>query len=466
MSEIATDRLKRTSRFAGVVARQGARLVGAHAAAAIGGDRDGLTRRHEEAAAQVVKTLGSMKGAAMKVGQLASFVQADFVPREYQPIYQEALASLRADAPPLPWAQVERVLHEEWGEPPARMLADVDPQAIACASIGQVHRAVLRDGREVALKIQYPGIDSAVRADLGNVRAIAGLVRMVAPKLDARAIAAEIVERVGEELDYELEAQNHRLFARAYRGHPFAYVPEVHSELCRRRVLVVDWVNGAPFETWRTLPADERDRLGEILFRFLGGSMCRLRAYNSDPHPGNYLLGEDGRVAFFDFGAVNHVTAERLARMIRSAVEIHRGDAAAVKRTLIELGYVSVNDDMDADRYLGIGQAAVWWFGEDREITIDARLVRRAIAVADPRGPWIDVIRHAGCPPEDVLFLRLGASVLSVLGQLEPTCNWYRITREWIDDAEPAGELGALEDGFWGGQEQVRRAGRAARLTV
>ena len=177
---------------------------------------------------KMVGALGQMKGAAMKLGQFASFIDTEFIPEEYREIYQEQLAKLRTDAPAMPWEKVEKVLEEEYdGEPLSELFAEFEHEAFAAASIGQVHRAELLDGRQVAVKIQYPGIAEALDADLRNAGTIVRLARALAPGLDAKAIAEELRERVMEELDYEYEAQNQRSFARAYRDHPFIYVPEV-----------------------------------------------------------------------------------------------------------------------------------------------------------------------------------------------------------------------------------------------
>ena len=186
-------------------------------------------------AERLVETLGTMKGAAMKMGQLASFIDTDYLPDEYRELYQEKLGTLRNSAPPMPWDKVRKVLDQAYDEPYEELFERIEPEAVAAASIGQVHRGALHDGREVAVKIQYPGIDAAIRADLSNAGMILRLTKALAPGLDAKAVAAELRERVLEELDYEHEAQNQRSFARAYRGHPFIHVPDVVTRLLTRQ---------------------------------------------------------------------------------------------------------------------------------------------------------------------------------------------------------------------------------------
>src|SRR2546423_6028866 len=259
----------------------------------------------------MVETLGTMKGAAMKIGQLASFIDTEFLPPEYRELYQDKLSSLRTSAPPMPWSKVSKVLEEEWECEVEELFEEFDHDAAAAASIGQVHRAVLPDGRRVAVKIQYPGVARALRADMQNAGMIMRMAKALAPGLDAKAAAAELKERVLEELDYEYEAQNQRTFARAYRGHPFIYVPDVITRLSRTRVLVTGWVDGTGFEDVRALPQEEKDRFGEIVFRFCFGSIYHLQHFNADAHPGNYLLLEDGRVAFLDFRMTKQLDKEQ-----------------------------------------------------------------------------------------------------------------------------------------------------------
>ena len=182
---------------------------------------------------------------------------------------------------------------------------------------------MLPDGREVAVKIQYPGIDAAIRADLSNAGMILRLAKALAPGLDAKAVAAELKERVLEELDYEYEAQNQRAFSRAYRGHPFIYVPDVVTRLSRSRVLVTEYVEGAGFDEVKQLDQEERNRFGEIVFRFYLGSIYQLQHFNADAHPGNYVLLDDGRVAFLDFGMTKRLDLEQ----IRLEEEVVQGAA-------------------------------------------------------------------------------------------------------------------------------------------
>src|SRR6187397_1033639 len=340
-SKIPKGRVRRSAKLGSIVGVQGARYAGTKAtnvARSEEGGRDALEQRHLETAMKMVGALGQMKGAAMKLGQFASFIDTEFIPEEYREIYQEQLAKLRTDAPSMPWEKVVEVLEEEFdGEPLSELFAEIEEEAFAAASIGQVHRAELLDGREVAVKIQYPGIAEALDADLRNAGTIVRLARALAPGLDAKAIAHEIRERVMEELDYEYEAQNQRSFARAYRDHPFIYVPEVVTRLSRRRVLVTEWVDGMAFDQVKELPQEEKDRFGEIVFRFCFGSIYHLQHFNADAHPGNYLLMNDDKVAFLDFGMTKQLDKEQIELEITALEAVFDEDPERLRVALHDL---------------------------------------------------------------------------------------------------------------------------------
>src|SRR2546430_7086953 len=206
---IPTGRIRRTAKVAQVIGASGAGSAGARARSVGRGQEartEQLDRVHMEAAERMVDTLGTMKGAAMKIGQLASFIDTEFLPPEYRELYQEKLGTLRTSAPPMPWKKVRKVLDDEWGAPVEELFEDFEEEAAAAASIGQVHRATLPDGRAVAVKIQYPKIARALEADMQNAGMILRLAKAIAPGLDAGAAAKELRERVMEELDYEYEA--------------------------------------------------------------------------------------------------------------------------------------------------------------------------------------------------------------------------------------------------------------------
>jgi len=450
-SKIPKGRVRRSAKLGSIVGVQGARYAGTRATNVARSEEEGrekLEARHLETAMKMVGALGQMKGAAMKLGQFASFIDTEFIPEEYREIYQEQLAKLRTDAPAMPWEKVVGVLEESYeGEPLSEYFAEIEPEAFAAASIGQVHRAELLDGRQVAVKIQYPGIAAALESDLRNAGTLVRLARAVAPGLDAKEIAEELRERVMEELDYEYEAQNQRAFARAYREHPFIYVPEVVTRLSRRRVLVTELVEGLDFEAIKQLDQEQRSRFGEIVFRGSFGSIYHLQHFNADPHPGNYLLMEDGRVAFLDFGMTKKLDREQILLEQRAFDAASHNDPEAFRRALHELGFVKKPSKLDAERLLDHMRAIGGWFVmEDRELEITPRRVMKIIeSTNDPRSEYFDLMRRESIPADELMGRRMEVGVVAVLGQLRAKRNWHRIAREWIYADPPATELGQLE---------------------
>jgi predicted unusual protein kinase regulating ubiquinone biosynthesis (AarF/ABC1/UbiB family) len=422
--------------------------------------REILEERHVEVADQAVAVLGTLRGGAMKIGQLASFVDVEFLPPEFRTIYQQRLAQLRDGAPPMSWEKVRGVLEREWDEPIESVLTEIEPSAIAAASIGQVHRGVLPDGRRVAIKIQYPEIADAVVADLDLASVLIRLGKALAPGLDPELVAGELRERVLEELDFELEAQQQRTFARAYRGHPFIYVPEVMTSLSRRRVLVSEWVDGRRFEDMLQLDQPDRDRIGEIIVRFFLGSSARVGRFNTDPHPGNYLLLDDGRMTFLDFGNTAEVTEDGLELSRRALAAAIEGDTEGFTTTAAELGYV--RNLKHIDQRLLMSQALVVgdWYLLDRELQIDPEYVAGIVErLIDPRAMEgaLRLMRQMKLPPEEIWVRRVETSVVAVLGQLHASGNWHRIMRELVLDDQPATELGELEAAFWSSRGRPRR---------
>ena len=466
-SKIPKGRLRRSAKLGSIVGVQGARYAGTKAANVTRSEEGGkerLEQRHLETAMKMVGALGQMKGAAMKLGQFASFIDTEFLPEEYREIYQEQLAKLRTDAPPMPWEKVEKVLLEEYeDEPVSELFAEFETEAFAAASIGQVHRAELLDGRDVAVKIQYPGIAEALGADLRNAGTLVRLARAVAPGLDAKAIAEEIRERIMEELDYEYEAQNQRTFSRAYRDHPFIYVPEVVTRLSRRRVLVTELVEGLDFEQIKELPHEERSRFGEIVFRGSFGSIYHLQHFNADPHPGNYILMEDSRVAFLDFGMTKKLDREQILLEQRAFDAASRDDPEDFREALHDLGFIKNPSKLDAERLLDHMRAVGGWFVmEDRELEITSRRVMKIIeSTNDPRSEYFDLMRRESIPADELMGRRMEIGVVAVLGQLRAKRNWHRIAREWVYADPPATELGEQEWAYFEDRGVSRTPGLA-----
>jgi predicted unusual protein kinase regulating ubiquinone biosynthesis (AarF/ABC1/UbiB family) len=452
---IPTGRIRRTAKLGGLIGGQAAR-AGFTRAFNVARSRDkrleAIDRRYVEAAAQMVEVLGSMKGAAMKVGQVISFLDVSAIPPEYRDVVQEALAQLRDSAPVVPFERMRKVIEDDLERPIETAFAEFDPEAVAAASIGQVYRARVHDGREVAVKVQYPGAEQAVRADMQNLGLMMRAAKTIAPGLDGKAVAGEIRERILDECDYEAEALAHRAFAREWRGHPFVHVPDVLTELSRRRVIVTEWVNGRRFDDVKGLPQAERDRFAEILYRFFVGSLYRQGHFSADPHPGNYMLMDDGRVAFIDFGMNKKLSRVRVDQEVRWLRAVMEHDADGLRDQLANLGYFDSGDaKVTGERLLGHAWSIGWWWLEDHgEVTIDRDLVARMMAVAaDPRSEYWDLMRRETIPPDSVFAQRMVGLTFAVIGQLEATANWHRIAREYLYDDPPATPLGEQEESFW-----------------
>jgi predicted unusual protein kinase regulating ubiquinone biosynthesis (AarF/ABC1/UbiB family) len=470
---IPRGRLRRSARVGMLAGAEGVRYAGAKATNIVR-SKDQADARMEQLAVdtadRLVETLGRMKGAAMKMGQLASFIDTDYLPEEFRELYQEKLAKLRTSAPAMPWEKVRKVLVEEYDDPYEELFAEIETEAFAAASIGQVHRATLPDGRRVAVKIQYPGIAAAIRADLSNASMLLRLGKALAPGLDSKAVARELKERVLEELDYEYEAQNQRSFARAYRDHPFIYVPDVITRLSRSRVLVTEYVQGAKFEQVKQLDDDQRGRFGEIVFRFYLGSIYQLQHFNADAHPGNYLLLEDGRIAFLDFGMTKRLDLEQIELETEVVKARLSGDPEQLREKLHELGFIKNPQRIDAERLLEHVDAVGGWYWEDAETEITSEYVMGVIAaISDPRSGFYSLMRRENIPANELMGRRMEVGVLAVLGQLRARRNWHRIAREWWFGEQPATELGREEWEFWdrrGGAWEARKDGLGQRTRL
>jgi predicted unusual protein kinase regulating ubiquinone biosynthesis (AarF/ABC1/UbiB family) len=451
--KIPTSRVGRTARIGGLAAGQAIRQAGTRAANVARtkeGREAALERRHIEAAEQIVAALGTMKGAAMKVGQVMSFLDVGLVPPEYRDEFQRKLAALRDAAPTVTFKDMRKVIEEELEDPLDEVFDEFEEEPIAAASIGQVYRARLTDGRQVAVKVQYPGVAAAVRADMQNLGLILRLAKRIAPGMDPKAIGDEIRERIHEELDYELEAQNQRALARIFRGHPFIVIPEVISSLSRERVMVSEYVAGTGFEEVKDYPQEERDRFGEILFRFYFGCLYRQHQFSGDPHPGNSMLLADGRVAFIDFGLFKRMPAGAVELEIDVARAVIEGDTETIMRLGTETGFFPEPDKFSPDRVLEHFRAATSWYTEDDYVELTPEYATQVlIDMSDPRSEYFGYLRHESAPPDHIFGRRMEVLTLAVIAQLHARGNFHRIAREWFYGDEPETELGRQEADFW-----------------
>jgi predicted unusual protein kinase regulating ubiquinone biosynthesis (AarF/ABC1/UbiB family) len=449
-----TGRVRRTAKVGGLVGSEVVRAYANKAANLVRTDEDRSAadaRRRLDAARHAVEVLGAMKGPAMKVGQMASMLDLGGLPPEELEALQAKLGELRDRAPQAPFKDMRKVIEQDLGDRLGNLFAEFEPDAAAAASIGQVYRARLHDGREVAVKVQYPHVAGAVRSDLQNLGMILRAAKRFAPGLDAKATALEMRERISEELDYEHEAQSQRMFARRWRGHPFIAIPEVVTDLCRARVLVTEWIEGIDFEQLKEAPQATRDRVGEIILRFFYGSLYRFGQFSADPHPGNFRVQRDGRVAFLDFGMTKTISRTRIVAelgLLRAALE---HDADGVHAGLAALGFFERADPrFDPARVLEQVRAINAWYTNDEPVTLTSQYVSALLAHAgDPRSEYWDLMKNETIPPESVFASRMQAMTLGTVGQLGATANWHRVMSEWIFGSLPTSPLGLAEATFF-----------------
>jgi predicted unusual protein kinase regulating ubiquinone biosynthesis (AarF/ABC1/UbiB family) len=393
-------------------------------------------------AQDVAEVLGGMKGAVMKAGQLLAFL-ADGLPPEAQ----AALASLLADVPPMSPRLAAGVVRDELGADPERVFLEWGELPVAAASIGQVHRAVTRDGRVVAVKVQYPGIDAAIRGDLDNAELLYGLFGAFRLKnLDVRSLVDELRARMADELDYELEAVNQAEFGRLYRDHPFVRIPAVVPELSTRRVLTSEWVGGKRWEEFLADSGDaDRQRVAEVIYRFSQGAIHRHGMFNGDPHPGNYRFHNDGSVTFLDFGLVKRWSPGEWEQLAPVLDAVLAGDAAGTVAAMVAAGFLPPDHGLAPER--------VWDFVSTPYVPLLTETFRYSQAwvaqalqtLIDLPGHHSELVAKLNMPPSFVILDRVVWGVSGILGRLGAEAGWRAIVAEYRKAAPPSTELGAAE---------------------
>jgi len=395
---------------------------------------------HTRTAQDAAELMGDMKGAFMKIGQILSFVTAGL-----PEAYQDAFESLQAEAPPIPPHLVRETVAAELGAPPAELFAHFRIDPMAAASIGQVHEARTLDGRDVVVKVQYPGVDRAIAADLSNAGVLYRLVGAGMPGLDAAAVVDELRSRITEELDYEAEARSLATFADLYRDHPDVRVPSPVPELSTRRVLTMTRLDGLRWAEALSAPPEMRDQWGEVVFRFVFASLYRHGVFNADPHPGNFLFRSDGSVGFLDYGCTRRFTPDELAGMRALGRAVQAGDPAALAARLVSEGFITTASaaEVGHERLL-----AYWRLVYEPAVLEGERRIPRdwadavAAATLDTRGEWSDVTRRLNLPAAYVMATRINIGVYSLLAQLGATADWRSILEDcWDPSASALGDV-------------------------
>ena len=392
-------------------------------------------------AEQLFQVLGQLKGGAMKFGQALSVFEAA-LPEEVAAPYRAALTKLQEAAPPLPVSTVHAVLADQLGEDWRSRFATFDDKPAAAASIGQVHKAVWLDGREVAVKIQYPGAGKALLGDLRQLGRLARMFSMFTPGLDVKPLLKELEARVAEELDYRLEAQSQEQFSVAYDGDPDICVPHVVD--VADRVIVTEWIEGISLAAViRDGDQEQRDRAATLLAQFLFSGPVLAGLLHADPHPGNFRLLPDGRLGVIDFGAVNRLpdgAPEPIGRLARLALE---GRAEEVLEALRAEGFVKPGMHVDAEGVLDyllplLEPIAGESFQFSREW-----LRGQAVRIGDPRSPAAQLGRQLNLPPSYLLIHRVTTGTIGVLCQLNGRAPFRSLMEAWQPGFAPPGTVDA-----------------------
>nr|WP_232080088.1 AarF/ABC1/UbiB kinase family protein [Mycobacterium branderi] len=417
------------------------------------GDASAVKRFHERTAERYTELLGHSKGVLMKAGQIFSMVDTRAVGHGGFSPYQTALTRLQANAPPMDPTLAKEVLHADLGRTPDEVFAEFSDKPMAAASIGQVHRAQLHDGREVAVKIQYPGAAEAIRDDLANTELLATFFRFVSAAAgtampDLRQATREIAARISEEIDYRHEAANITAFSELYRGHPFIRVPEVIHEASGDRVLTMTHLDGIDWVAAQQASQELKNTWAEVILRFHGGSIRHANLFNADPHPGNYCFGPDGTIGFVDFGCIKvlpeHVRHSFVA-MTRAMLDGRQRD---LHYLMVESGFLTGDSTLSAD------EAYRWFAGLLHEylapqpVRFTPRTSERAI-----RG-LIDIrshdhpVRRVSAPDDLVFFARMQLEMSAILATLGASVYVRSVADDMDGVAEPITPLGKQHDAW------------------
>ena len=445
MSELPRNAVTRAARlaalplgFAGRTALGLGKRVGGRPAELVAAEVQART------AEQLFKVLGELKGGAMKFGQAMSIFEAA-MPEELAGPYRATLTKLQDAAPPMPAPMVHHVLATELGPRWRQKFASFEDKPSAAASIGQVHRAVWKDGRDVAVKVQYPGAGQALISDLNQVSRVARIAAGWIPGLDTKPILDELKRRVAEELDYGLEARSQRTFAAAFAGDPDYAIPDVVHQ--KGDVIVSDWLDGVPLSTIIATGSPEaRNAAASRYMEFLLVGPARAGLLHADPHPGNFRILADGRLGVIDFGAVNrlpHGLPTEMGRLLTLALS---GDARGSLEGLRDEGFINPTKDIDADALLAFIEPFLLPLRTDTFTFTRAWLRSASLHINDPRRPEFTIALKLNLPPSYLLIHRVWLGGIGVLCQIQGQVSGRATLDRWLPGADlpPITNLGTV----------------------
>ncbi len=450
---VPRGRVRRTMPLAGFTARAaGGRMVAGLRARA--GDAGAVERFHERTAERYTELLGHSKGVLMKAGQVLSMVDASSIGNGGFSPYQKAMSRLQADAPPMDPLLAKDVLQTDLARPVEQVFAEFSEEPMAAASIGQVHHAVLHDGREVAVKIQYPGVAEAIRDDLANTELLATFLRFgasasgTAMQPDFRQMTREIAARIAEEIDYRHEAANITAFNELYRDHPFIQVPEVISEASGDRVLTMTYLDGLDWATAQQADQELKNTWAEVLLRFAASSFRHANLFNADPHPGNYRFGLDGSVGFVDFGCVKALPEHVRLKFVEAARATIEGRKHDLHHLMAELGYFAGGSALSVDEAYQWHAELLYELIAPQPVTFTQEAAERAIrGLIDLRSPDHPV-RHMSAPDDLIFFTRFNLISNPLMATLKATVYARSIIDDLDGVAEPITPLGKQHEAW------------------
>jgi predicted unusual protein kinase regulating ubiquinone biosynthesis (AarF/ABC1/UbiB family) len=388
----------------------------------------------------VARLMGDMKGVTMKVGQIVSLMGGAAV----SDAFAERMSTLQASAPPMSPELVRGVFMEDFGQPPANMFRSFDVKPFAAASIGQVHRAELNNGTLVAVKVQYPGVREAISADLANLGTIFNLMSLRASAFDPAPMVEDLKNGISAEMDYVNEATQQGRFNELYDGHPLIKIPRVYPELSSKRVLVQELILGKPFAAAREMSQGDKDRIAEIIFRFQFGSMHRFGLFQADPHAGNYLLLDDGRVAFLDFGCIQEFEPQLMRNINEVVAGVVTADIERWRQGMEAVGYVPEGANLTTDE-LWQQMRVYYTFILNDGVTFTPELagamVKQNLAMTGEAGR---INRKLTIPSGVVFIQRITFGFTGLLAGLRATGPWRSITEEYVLGKPPSTHLGRL----------------------